>query len=335
LVIHKESRQVISASGYNEHTNFTKPCFEIGYWIDSTFSGQGLAQELVNALTRYALQGLGAIRTQICTQVENTKSTAVAERCRYVYEATLKHICLDCNSRVPADGFLYSCCDISTLPPLEVTWKQWPDEPIVDTAVVPQALPPQAQPLPMLQTKRLHLRAPRIQDADKLYMAIIASLNEVGLYYSWANKDLTRRQLQPHVDKAAYAGQNSLASENIYFLVWDKAQKDILGEICIKIVDVGVPNIQMSFWFDFRNIGNHDVCDVLEAVVQYAFKTRNVKCIQLYISEKNDRSLKLVRRLGFQLEGKLKNYFRNYVTNDIMAADTFSMTDFSQLKNDH
>ncbi|MCD8500047.1 MAG: GNAT family N-acetyltransferase [Gammaproteobacteria bacterium] len=58
LVIHKDSQKVISASGFNEHSNLDKPCLEIGYWMDSTFVGQGLATELVNALTRFFIAGI-------------------------------------------------------------------------------------------------------------------------------------------------------------------------------------------------------------------------------------------------------------------------------------
>ncbi|MCD8500048.1 MAG: hypothetical protein LRY43_03080, partial [Gammaproteobacteria bacterium] len=61
---------------------------------------------------------------QICIQTQNKKSLAVAERCGYSYEATLHRICLDCINRLPADGALFSCCDIAVLPPLEVEW-QW------------------------------------------------------------------------------------------------------------------------------------------------------------------------------------------------------------------
>lgn len=339
LVLHKESQKVISVSGFNEHTDLERPCFEIGYWIDSTFARQGLATELVNALTRYALQGLHAIRAQICTQVANTKSTAVAERCAYDYEGKIKNICLDCTSRLPEDGLLFSCCDISKLPALDVTWKQLSEasktEEISEEKTEPKAMLRNAETQSVIQLKRLCLRAPRIQDTDKLYMALMPSLNEVGPWFSWAHKDLTRRQLQVQVDKAAAASVDVLAAEHLFFLVWDRDRNNVLGEIWFKVVDWAVPNLQIMYWFDFRNIGNHDAFDAISAVVRYAFAKRNAKCIQLYLPENNARHTKLARRLGFQLEGRLKNYFKNYVTNEISSAEMFSMTEFSQLKKNN
>lgn len=336
IVIHKESQKIISVSGYNEHTDLVRPCFEIGYWIDSTFEGQGLAKELVNALTRYALDGLKAIRAQICTQVENEKSSAVAERSGYVFEAKLKNICLDCTTKLPSDGLLFSCTDVSMLSPLDVVWEQdfsvKIKEKQANENLTQKPVRQHAEKLPITQTKRLCLRAPRIQDTEKLYTALIASLNEVSPCFSWARKDLTRRQLQQHVNEGTDAGNDVLASEHVFFLVWDREQKNVLGEVWFKVVDWAVPNLQINYWFDTQYVGQGYAFEALSAVIRYAFAKRNAKCLQLYISENNARSLNLAKRLGFQYEGTLKNYFRNFVTNEISNAELYSMVEYSQLQ---
>ena len=123
IVIHKADRKIISASGFNEKSDLSKRLFEIGYWIDTPYEGQGYVSELVNALTRYALEALQATRVQICTQVGNEKSMAVAKRCGYVCGTTLKSDRLDCESGLPVDSFLYVCGDLNALPALTVTWK--------------------------------------------------------------------------------------------------------------------------------------------------------------------------------------------------------------------
>ncbi len=336
IVIHKETETIISVSGFNEHTDLIRPCYEIGYWIDTSYAGQGLATELVNALTRYALEAMQAIRVQICTQVENARSTAVARRCGYVFEAKLKNICLDCSSRLPADGLLFSCCDVTKLPPLEMKWEQdfakKPQEKKENENIFSREILKNSEKLPVIQTKRLCLRAPRIQDTEKLYNALMASVNEVSPWFSWAKKDLTRRQLQVHVNEGADAGNDVLGSEHLFFLVWDRSQENILGEVWIKVIDWGVPNLQIIYWFDTRHVGNGYALEAVVEVIRYAFSKRNAKCIQLYVSEKNGRSLNLAKRLGFQHEGILKSYFRNFVTNEVSDAAMFSMTDYSQLQ---
>lgn len=333
-VIHKETKKIISVSGFNEHTDLIRPCFEIGYWMDSAYTRKGLTTELVNALTRYALDGLGAIRAQICTQVENKKSTAVAIRCGYVFEAMIRQICLDCTSKLSSDGLLHACCDTNLLPPLEVTWEQ--DSTIAvkthDSETTLHQPIPNAVKLPTLQEKRICLRAPRLEDTDKLYAALMNSIDDISPWFSWAKKDLTKLELQQHIKEGINAGNDVLASEHLFFLVWDKYYENILGEVWIKVIDWAVPNLQISYWLDTKYVGQGYAFEAVSALIRYAFAKRNAKCIQLYISEKNVRSLKLADRLGFQHEGTLKNYFKNFSTNEISSAQLFSMSLFSQLK---
>lgn len=334
IVIDKATNTIISVSGFNEHTDLLRPCFEIGYWIDSAYTGKGLATELVNALTRYAIEGLNAIRVQICTQPENEKSTAVAKRCGYIYEAKLKNICIDCTSRLPSDGLLFSCCDTALLPPLVVTWKQNPREASakqLNENAAHQILP-YAEKIPTIQTKRLCLRAPRMQDNEKLYTALMASISEVSPWFPWAKKELTRRQLQRHLNEGIAAGADILGAEHVFFLIWDRNQENIIGEVWWKVIDWAVPNLQISYWLDTRYSGQGYAFEAVATVIKHAFAKRNAKCIQLYISQKNPRSVHLARKLGFEHEGTLKNYVRNFVTNEVSSAEMFSMTDFSQLQ---
>ena len=101
IVIHKNSNEIIAASGYNDKSNPSIPYYEICYWLDSTHSGKGYATELTNALTQYAFKKLNAIRVQIRAQIENKKSIAVAKRCGYTQEAILKNVARDCVLQLP------------------------------------------------------------------------------------------------------------------------------------------------------------------------------------------------------------------------------------------
>ncbi|KTD53446.1 multifunctional nucleotidyltransferase/glutamate rich protein GrpB/ribosomal protein alanine acetyltransferase [Legionella santicrucis] len=115
VVVLRENNLIIGGSGYNEKSNFEVPMFEIGYWLDTTYVGLGLATELVQALTRHAFEKLNAIRVQICMQKENTKSIRVAEKCGFILEATLHHFRLDCLTQKPVDELIYARFDTNRL----------------------------------------------------------------------------------------------------------------------------------------------------------------------------------------------------------------------------
>jgi len=88
VVIHKADQKIIAASGYNDRSNPQAGIYEIGYWLDIDYQGQGLVTEYVNALTRYVLEELNAKKILICIQGENIKSIAVAKRLNFVFEET-------------------------------------------------------------------------------------------------------------------------------------------------------------------------------------------------------------------------------------------------------
>lgn len=120
VVIHKGDNKIISATGFNEKSEFDIGVYEIGYWIDVQYQGQGFVTEFVTAISRFAFDYLNAMRVQIATQVENEKSVAVAKRCGYHCEATLKNHRLDCESGKPADSYLFVLIDSSHLSKIDI-----------------------------------------------------------------------------------------------------------------------------------------------------------------------------------------------------------------------
>ncbi len=60
----KSNNRIISASGFNEKSQPDVPMFEIGYWIDSQYSGNGYITEAVNAITQYAFDRYRAVHLQ-------------------------------------------------------------------------------------------------------------------------------------------------------------------------------------------------------------------------------------------------------------------------------
>jgi ribosomal-protein-serine acetyltransferase len=65
-------------------------CASIGYWIDHGHQGRGVVTAGVAVLARHAFDDLKLQRTEIRTDVLNTRSRAVAERLGFRYEGTLR-----------------------------------------------------------------------------------------------------------------------------------------------------------------------------------------------------------------------------------------------------
>jgi RimJ/RimL family protein N-acetyltransferase len=74
------------------------PKFEIGYWVRTSFTGQGYATEAVRGITAFAFEALGARRVEIRCAPENHPSARVAERAGFPLEGELR------NAEVDAQG---------------------------------------------------------------------------------------------------------------------------------------------------------------------------------------------------------------------------------------
>jgi len=95
----KETNELVGGSGLHD-ADWVKRHFEIGYWGNSKFGGQGLMTEGVKALAKYALNELKATRVFLTTDEKNIKSWSLAERAGFDYEGTLR------NDRFGIDGKL-------------------------------------------------------------------------------------------------------------------------------------------------------------------------------------------------------------------------------------
>jgi RimJ/RimL family protein N-acetyltransferase len=90
LVFLKETGELVASTGLHR-IDWSLPKFEIGYWIDSRFSGKGYMTEAVNRITDFAFHELKARRVEIRCDVKNKKSRAIPERLGYSLEGILKN----------------------------------------------------------------------------------------------------------------------------------------------------------------------------------------------------------------------------------------------------
>jgi len=99
--------------------NWDIPSFEIGYWLGAPYEGHGYMTEAVCLATQLAIEHLGANRVTIRCARENPRSAAVARRCGYVREGTLR------NDYVVAPKILTDTLFAMTPAEYAVAHRQW------------------------------------------------------------------------------------------------------------------------------------------------------------------------------------------------------------------
>jgi ribosomal-protein-serine acetyltransferase len=97
LIFHKYTGEFIASSGLHR-IDWSIPKFEIGYWIDSRYSGNGYMTEAVQGITNFAFNELKARRVEIRCDSRNIKSRKIPERLSFTLEGILK------NNAISVDG---------------------------------------------------------------------------------------------------------------------------------------------------------------------------------------------------------------------------------------
>lgn len=109
LAFDRDTRRLVGSAGLHR-TDWLLPRTEVGYWIRTREAGKGYATEAVNALTRWALETLRAVRVELVTDEENAGSRGVAARCGFTLEG-VQH-----NTMRSPDGRLRNTCVYARLP---------------------------------------------------------------------------------------------------------------------------------------------------------------------------------------------------------------------------
>jgi RimJ/RimL family protein N-acetyltransferase len=89
LLFELETGELVGASGLHR-IDWSVPSFEIGYWLRTRRTGEGLMTEAVVALAAHAFEELNALRVEIRTSTRNQASRRVAERAGFTQEAILR-----------------------------------------------------------------------------------------------------------------------------------------------------------------------------------------------------------------------------------------------------
>ncbi len=94
-------------NGSFHHIDWSVPKLELGYWLRTGRSGEGLMREGVRALSEMAERDLGAMRLEIRCDDRNERSSRVAEACGFRLEGILRNDLRDPRGRL-RDTRLYA-----------------------------------------------------------------------------------------------------------------------------------------------------------------------------------------------------------------------------------
>lgn len=168
-----------------------------------------------------------------------------------------------------------------------------------------------------LETERLILRAPfQRGDGQIVNKAIKDSYNELKPWMPFA-------QSIPAVEETEENLRNAhikfLKRDSFRFLIFHKETNEFIGTASLQGINWEIPKGEIGYWINTKFSGNGYITEAVRDVSNLGLKELNFNRIEIRVESTNIKSRRIPEKLGFTLEGILKN--------DDLSADGKILTD--------
>jgi RimJ/RimL family protein N-acetyltransferase len=183
--------------------------------------------------------------------------------------------------------------------------------------------PPSAKVPKQIVTERLVLRAINPADAPALDKLIRSSFRELKPWMPWARKIPTLKETRQY---CRMAGRHFEQRQEFHLLIVRRSDGEVLGSTGLVRGDWSVPKFEVGYWLATHHTGQGYVTEAVEALVKFAQRRLKVRRLEIRTDARNQRSAQVAKRVGFELEGRLKKDARdnrNRLRDTLVFARTF------------
>jgi RimJ/RimL family protein N-acetyltransferase len=159
-----------------------------------------------------------------------------------------------------------------------------------------------------LTTERLVLRPFTQHDAPALLAAKQASLPELRAWLPWAQREPS---LATEEETIRHFQQKWLRDEECTLGLFCSNTEGLLGCSGFMVRDRAVPAFEIGYWLDTRQVGKGYMHEAVRALTQHLLGQEQALRVMIRCVVGNDASRKVAERLGFPLEGVLRNKRRH------------------------
>ena len=159
-----------------------------------------------------------------------------------------------------------------------------------------------------ITTRRLLLRPPRAGDGPAVNEAVLESLEGLQRWMPWSTPTPTVEQSESWCRRA---GADFLARKQLPMLLFLRDPGTFVGSSGMHAVNWEVPRFEIGYWVRRRLERQGLVTEAVGALAHFAFDRLGAQRVEIRCDDRNDRSWRVAERLGFRLEGTLRNECRD------------------------
>ncbi|GGG53639.1 GNAT family N-acetyltransferase [Paenibacillus radicis (ex Gao et al. 2016)] len=153
-------------------------------------------------------------------------------------------------------------------------------------------------------TERLLLRIPKPGDGKLVYESLQASETELKRWLPFMQKEQNEFDTEANIREAHV---KFLAREDLRLLIFMKETGQLVGSSGLHNPNWDIPKFEIGYWLDTRHSGNGIMTEAVEGIVSFAFNELDARRLEIRCDSLNVKSRAIPERLGFTLEGILKN----------------------------
>ncbi|MDR6884129.1 GNAT family N-acetyltransferase [Bacillus sp. 3255] len=154
------------------------------------------------------------------------------------------------------------------------------------------------------ESKRLLIRAPLWNDGVKVNEAVKESIEELRPWMPWANNIPTVEESEINCRKSRL---QFLDRSDLRLLLIRKGTDEVVGSSGLHRIDWQSRKFEIGYWVRTSYAKQGYITEAVEAITNFAINELQANRIEIRCDERNKRSARVAERLGFTLEGVLRN----------------------------
>lgn len=153
----------------------------------------------------------------------------------------------------------------------------------------------------------IRLRAWAEEDTDAALAVVLRNRDHLQPFMHWMTPDYSLEHARKFLTEAI---ANRIARKNLGFAIFRKSE--LIGSIGFVGFDWKAGKTEIGYWIDKSAEGRGIITRACRRLIDYAFDELKLNRIEIRCSAENERSSAVPERLGFRLEGVLREAeFRN------------------------
>lgn len=178
-----------------------------------------------------------------------------------------------------------------------------------------------------IETERLLIRCPVIDDLQAIYEAVQESLNDLSPWMPWANSDMTLESSEMSLRSAM---AKFVTREDLRYHYHCKETGRLLVGSGLHRINWNVPSFEVGYWCRSSEQGKGYVTEGVRALSKMAFEQLGAARVAIHCDDLNVKSYGVAERLGFKLEGVLRNDSLS-PTGELRSTRIYALTTLADL----